>query len=98
MGAYAELRRVDAFAAQMIVADVDCASLARGVNQRYGSPAFPQVVSRQFLSKLKNGKVRRCSPALAERICSVLGVATPALFDMRGAHNSDVRNAQGLAA
>jgi hypothetical protein len=83
MGTYAELLSPEKLAAQMIVSDKDCADIARGVNALHGTPSHPQVVSRQFVSKLKNGNVKRCRPALAEAICSVLGIATSVLFDMR---------------
>lgn len=97
VGAYAELVRPEALGAQLIVMQMSCASLADAINARFGSPTCPQVVSRQMLSKLKTGKAKRCTPVLAERICSVLGLDPSLLFVMHGLHNHGVQNAQRVA-
>jgi hypothetical protein len=80
MGAYAELRKPEWLAAQMVLKEFDCADVARHVNAVFGSATQPQIVSRQFVSQLKTGRKKRCTPALAERICSVLDVELDLLF------------------
>lgn len=85
MGSYAELEKPEKLAAQMVVSDLDCAAVAREINARFGVPGRPQIVSRQFISRLKNGQVKgnRCTPALAECIAQVLGVDLSMLFIVR---------------
>lgn len=86
MGAYAELIKPEFLPAQMTLKDVTYADLARGINARYGAAGRPQVVSRQFLSRLGNGKVKghRCSPFLAHCISAELNVDPSLLFRLVG--------------
>lgn len=91
MGSYAELRKPEWLDAQMTLKEFDCADLARRINAEYGSPARPQVVSRQFLSQLKTGRKKRCTAALAQRICWGLSVDLDMLFVV---HEPPNRSAQ----
>lgn len=86
MGAYAELIKPEFLPAQMVLKDVKYADLARGINAKHGVPGRPQVVSRQFLSRLGNGKVKgnRCSPFLAQCISAELSVELEMLFRLVG--------------
>lgn len=95
MGAYAELRKPEFLPAQMLLRDVKYADLARSINARYGAPGRPQVVSRQFLSRLGNGKVKgnRCSPFLAHCISAELNVDPDLLFVLVGVSHDAAHSA-----
>lgn len=72
---------------------LDCAALAREINAKQRA----DVVSRQFLSRLKTGKTRSCTVELAARIARELGVDIALLFDVVTLPKSPRRRAQKTA-
>lgn len=98
MGAYAEVRSVEALAGAMTYRGETPASVARKVNAMFGTSAKPQRVSRQFVSRLRKGDDRRCRPELAEQIAAVLDLPVDSLFVMRGVRQEATHNVQAGAA
>lgn len=98
MGSYAQVKDATELAAQMRLVGLDCADVARQVNALFGTPARPQVVSRQFVSRLKTGKTKRCTPTLATSIASVLGVIPTAIFAMHEPRMSVARSSAQVGA
>lgn len=94
MGTYAELRKPEWLSAQMTLKDLDCADVARQINAEFGTSTRPQIVSRQFISRLKTGRTRRCTPVLAERICWAVGSTLDQLFVVHEVRKISARSAQ----
>lgn len=94
VGSYAQVRDPELIADQLATAGLDCADVARRINAVHGSPSQPQVVSRQFISQLKTGRKKRCTPRLAEHIAQALGVTARALFVMPDLPQISAQHAQ----
>ena len=82
VGSTAVVKDKDLIREQLEEKGLDCADVARRINAMFGTPAVPQVVSRQMVSQLKTGAKKRCTPRLAEHIAWALGVSANLLFVM----------------
>lgn len=93
VGSRAVVKSPDHIVTMLNMRGLDCAALAREINAKQRA----DVVSRQFLSRLKTGRTPSCTVDLAERVARELGVDIALLFDVVEVRKAPRKRAQKTA-
>lgn len=93
VGDYAEIRKAGRLEAHMQLQELTAAQVAVRCTHEQG-----YKVSRQMVSYLKTGRLKRCTPDLAKAICKVLNLPVEDVFVMHQPRNESARKTPSKTA